>query len=121
MEINLTLLIQVVNFFIAWALLRILYFKPAIEYLAHRKKEYDCFINTLGFWQTKITSKEQEQSSVWSDFKTFSKLHGPSISKAEVSFKYSHPSSPHIDKNHMKELIEETKDLIVQGVSRVDI
>lgn len=121
MEINLTLFIQVINFLIAWALLRILYFKPAVEYIAHRKKEYDHLINTFSYWQTKITAKEHEKSLMWSDFKIFSKTHGPSISKTEEVFKYSHPLPPHIDKGHMEELVKETKELIIQGVSRVDI
>jgi hypothetical protein len=121
MEINLTLFVQVINFCIAWALLRILYFKPAVEYIAHRKKEYDHLVNTLSCWQTKITTKEHEKSRMWSDFKTFSKIHGPSVEKTEVPFKYSHPLPPHIDQKHVKELIEETKELIIEGVSRVDI
>lgn len=121
MEINLTLFIQVINFFIAWALLRVLYFKPAVEYLDHRKKEYDHLINTLSYWQTKITTKEHEKSRIWHDFKIFSKKHGPSIAKTEDVFRYSHPLPPHIDQKHMKELIEEAKGLIIEGVSRVDI
>lgn len=78
-------------------------------------------VNTLSHWQTKITTKEHEKNRAWTDFKTFSKKHGPSISAAQTAFKYSHALPPHVDKGHLQELIQETKESIMQGVSRVDI
>lgn len=121
MEINLTLVVQVINFCIAWALLRVLYFKPAIEYIAYKKKEYADLVDALGDWQQKITVKEYEKSQMWSDFKAFSKVHGPSIVKKEAPFKYSHPIAPHVDQKHIKELIEEATELIINEVSHVEV
>ncbi len=121
MEINLTLVVQVINFSIAWALLRILYFKPAIEYIAYKKKEYTDLVDALSDWQKKITIKEHEKSQMWKDFKAFSKAHGPSIVTMKVPFKYSHPIAPHIDQKHIKELIEEAAEFIIEGVSHVEV
>lgn len=123
MELNLTLFVQILNFFIAWFLLRILYFKPAIDFIDCRKKEYDQLIDRLHHWQSIMASKEQEINRLWGGLKQFGQEHKPPVATKGVFQAQYNPSLQvdTIDQKQIDLLVEEIKELIQEGVSHVEL
>ncbi len=124
MELNVTIFIQMINFFIAWFILRVLYFKPAIAFLDQQQKEHDQLVAILRRWQTDITGKEHEIDQVWSSLKLFSKDHKPdSMHPDVVIFKHIAPAleQPLVDKKQIDRLTKEVKQIIITEATHVDI
>ena len=124
MELNVTLFIQMINFFIAWFILRVLYFKPAIAFLDQQQEEHDQLIATLRRWQGGITLKEHEIAHVWSALKLFSKDHKPdSLHPDFFIFKDIAPAFEQlsVDKKQIDRLTKEVKQIIITEAAHVDI
>ena len=124
MELNVTIFIQMINFFIAWFILRVLYFKPAIAFLDQQQKEHDQLVAILRRWKTDITVKEHEIDQVWSALKLFSKAHKPdSMHPDFFIFKHIAPAleQPSVDKKQVDRLTKEVKQIIITEAVHVDI
>ncbi len=124
MELNVTLFIQMINFFIAWFILRMLYFKPAIAFLDQQQKEHDQLVATLRRWQSNITLKEHEINQVWSTLKVFSKDHKPDSMPSDFFiFKHIAPELEQlsVDPKQIDRLTKEVKQIIITKAAHVDI
>ncbi len=124
MELNVTLFIQMVNFFIAWFLLRMLYFKPAIAYLDQQQKEHDQLMASLHRWQNEISHKQEEVDQVWYALKSFSKEHKPAtLDTNAVIFTHIAPEleQPSVDKRQIERLTKEVKQTIIMEAAHVDL
>lgn len=121
MELNITLGIQILNFFIAWFLLHVLLFKPAIRYMQAEQKAHDQRLEGIAIWQTRIIQKEQEATLVWNDLNVFVMQHKPDITPVpNLHMRYADAQIP---SQHPEQdaLTKTLKDILVTGISNVDI
>ena len=124
MELNLTLFIQMGHFFIAWLLLRTLYFKPAVDLLDQREQNDVQLGDSIRKWQSANMQKEQKIQTMWSGLKRFSAKHRPDITQSDYFlFKELAPSfEPEpLSQQQLDMLEKEVSQVIVSGVAHVDI
>lgn len=118
MELNITLVVQIINFFIAWLLLHVLCFKPAIAYMQSQQKASDQLFEAISIWQARIAQKEYAIHEIWRNLATFVRHHKPDITRT--------PSLPidYNDQNFTTEqaqlddlLVKTLKDILLTGIS----
>lgn len=122
MEINITLVIQIINFAIAWFILHACYFKPAITYIYDTDQAYDRLQQTLTDWQGKITQKEHALYNLWFQFKGFSKQHVPEVVLPITQISnITSESKLSVDAHEVNQLAYILQDTIIKEVSNVDL
>lgn len=65
MNVNATLVIQAINFAIAYIVLRTFLFKPAIAVIQHEQEEQEAIKNVIGQQEQSIELKEKERQKHW--------------------------------------------------------
>lgn len=121
MELNITLGIQILNFLLAWSLLHIFLFKPAIQHMQMQQQAYDKLLEAVSVWQGRIVQKEQEISLIWNELSAFVQHHKPDIE--HIPQEYVRYAYPHITLQHQEHavLVQTLKDVLVTGLTDVDI
>lgn len=124
MEINITLFIQAIHFFVALYILRILYFKPALAVLDIKSNEDEQQLQTIRKWQVQITQKESDRRSIWQKLKKVSAKQAPEVIKPDFFiFKGIAPSfEPEpLDAKQVDSLVKTAKGMIIKGAEYVDV
>lgn len=122
MEINATLVIQILNFLIAWFILHVCYFKPAITYIYNMQQAYDQLNRTLADSQDRITQKEDALQSIWNLFKRFSKQHTPEVTEQVLEIPPTASTSElPIYAQEVDQLVASLQEKIIVEVSNVDL
>ncbi len=118
MYVNITLLIQIINFSITYHLLNKLIFSPIIISLKKKKTVEDNFINSLKKEEHLLLSKEKRLHQDLIDFqRKIQKKYVPLTKKSiEVQFDITYER----DEKEVKNLTKKIKDLLVKEVPRVD-
>jgi len=122
MNINIepiTLIFQVLNFFIAYILLRFLLLKPAYAIIQEEQYEREHLHNNIAYQRALLTRKEQEIKDHWRGCQEHFLKNKPSIDNPELYiFKYITPSieQPHIAPQTITKLIKNVQDAIIKKV-----
>ena len=77
MQVNITLLIQVCNFFVAWFLLHKLFFKPAIAVLETDQQKNETLVSEQARQELAVQEKKQRNLHNWRKLKQFSRQYMP--------------------------------------------
>jgi hypothetical protein len=124
MQVNITLLIQGCNFFVAWFLLHKLLFKPAIAVLDADQRKNEMLTAEQARQELVVQEKKQINQHVWRKLKQFSRQYMP------------HESSPAIESmnranesllvSQERELVhpdqvQSVKEAIIKQVLHVDL
>lgn len=129
MQVNITLLVQVCNFFVAWLLLHKLYFKPAIAALDLQQDKVDEVISETEARRTYVVHKQHEIDICWRKLKQFSRLQMPQDVVQELSgrpeavaLESSDTSIENpLDGSAHEKLVSELKNKIISEVSHVEL
>lgn len=90
--INLTLLFQIVHFFIAYLLLRFFILKPILSLVQKEKQARQSLLSNLQNLKEQVTIKEQEKQNAWLHYQYYFALHTPNVEKAaHIFFKKNVP------------------------------
>jgi len=82
MNINITIFIQIANFFVGYQLLKYLLFKPALQYLQSEEKKKESMTKNISDQQGLLDSKIETKSVNWKQCQQYFSEHCPkSISK----------------------------------------
>lgn len=122
MDINLTLVLQMINFFVAWYLLKRFYFVPVIDVIRAREQKIKQLRHAIDISHDELEHMQQERVSLWRMLKRFVQAHGPaSIEKEPVAIetkkKASLPQEP--SQETVRHLQQELKQEIAKGASHV--
>lgn len=129
MQVNITLFVQVLNFFIAWLLLHKFYFKPAIAALDLQKTKLDAVLFQKDTWRDYVVSKQHEIGTCWRKLKQFARLQMPQelvqgqsnrLAAVELDSSDSIAENP-LDGSAHEKLVSELKNKIVAEVSHVEL
>lgn len=129
MQVNITLIAQACNFFIAWFLLHRFYFKPAITALDARQKEHDSVLSQKDTWRDYVTTKQHEIHTCWRKLKHFARHHLPEtpaldqserVTAIEKAVAGTAPETPVVGSVH-ELLVKELKDKIIAEVLHVEL
>lgn len=79
-DINLTLIVQIIHFIIAYWLIKTGILRPLLNLIV-QQDEYDTRIKEhIGSYTHQIATKEQEKRSLWISFQRFFSQHNPTSS-----------------------------------------
>ena len=129
MQVNITLLFQACNFFIAWFLLHKFYFKPAISSLDAQEKKHDAMLSQKNVWHEYVSVKQQDIHTGWRKLKQFARHHLPEEGlpvppvlrvQLEEPFEQAAQEPPIVGPVHAT-LVQELKDTIIAEVLRVEV
>ena len=97
--INATLIVQVVHFFIAFALIKYFFFKPTFAHINAEETLQESLVNSVQEHQKTVAEKEKEISDQLQDVRTYFAQNVPSL-KAQPLLVSSRPSVviPHFNK-----------------------
>ena len=116
--INFTLIIQAINFFIAFFIIKYFFFKAAVSHINVEDKLQQSLITIVQEHQLAIAHKEQEINAHWQSVKNYFVQNGPAI-RAEPFFIAKRPSIviPHFDH---AQIVQGAKDLAQALIKQVD-
>ncbi len=120
-EINLTLLIQVGNFIIAYVILRALFFKPVVMVIKQEDQEKDSLLDTIEQRRILLREREKERQELWRTCQHYFVQHAPDIPSRFLKISQSPPEStlPSLDQKTVEKYSTLIADAIVEKVRHV--
>lgn len=115
MQINCTVFIQIINFWVTYFFLRKILFEPAMEMINKKKHAKDSLINHLQEKELTIDELIRQKAKELIDFReqVQFKYKKPEIKPLEIKTDLVYES----DKKRIEELINSSKNLIIEKVS----
>ena len=122
MTLNGTLFAQAINFFIAYVLLRWLYFKPAIAQIKQEEESTTDVKNIISERSLAIERKQQQQKEHWLACQQYCQEQMPSIAKPDfLMFAVDTPAIEQFvcDEIKLKQLSNMVTDVLAQRIDHV--
>lgn len=88
--INCTLIVQIINFFIAFFIIKYFFFKPILASLHAEDAFQNTLINKIQTHRAMVAQKEQELSVQWQSVQRYFEQNSPSL-KQRPSFPFRSP------------------------------
>lgn len=120
-EINLTLLIQVINFIIAYIILRFLFFRPVVAVIKREDQEKDSLLDTIEQRRIMLQDREKERQELWRQCQYYFIEHAPQMpSRLQMTIAaLPEQQLPSLDQKTIEKYSELVTDAIVQKVRHV--
>lgn len=118
--INATLVVQAIHFYIAFLMIKHLFFKPLFAQIEQENSLQESLISTVQKQQMRVAEKEQALKDQWQQLKAYfareaPAIHAPLFSEAE----HAPIKIPGIPSDQIKKVISQTAQSIVQKVEHV--
>lgn len=122
MNINITIAVQAVNFFIAYILFRFILLKPAYNAIQEDRSTKQSLEHLIADEKCLIEEKRQIIIDQWSDSALFFKKHLPLLIHRAWLFKGIAPKMKikPIEKSELEEITQQLSDTIIQTIGLVD-
>lgn len=120
-EINLTLLMQVINFALAYLVLRVFFFKPVVGAIRKEDQEKESLIDTIEQRRVMLEEREKERQLQWRKCQDYFVRHAP-VLPSRVALTTKTPlmlTSSSLDLKKIEEYSTFIADDIVQKVRHV--
>lgn len=116
--INFTLVIQALNFLIAFFIIKYFFFKSAVFQIHAEDTLQESLVSTVQEHQMAVTTKEQELTNHWQAMRSYFVNNAPSL-KSSPLFVSKKPSVivPEFEQSAVKDA---TRSLAAQLIKRVD-
>ena len=120
MNVNITLIIQGINFFIAYGIMRIFLLKPAIQVIQDEQAQQAKLNTIIRQQEQSITIKGGERQKYWQICRDYFKDNKPSIDQAPLFIKeMPEVSVPVVPDDLVDKLVEETQRVLIQKIGHV--
>lgn len=122
MTINITIIIQMLNFGIAYILLRFLFFKPTVALLNDEKTAHDSVNHLIADRRAVCLKKEQELDDCIQSCRQFFKINKPHVRGIyQIVFKELTPSITvkSLDNKIIQDATEQIKRALIKRVEHV--
>ena len=119
MNINATLIIQAANFFIAYILLRALFFKPVVAIIRQEQSHLDGLVTQLTEKRKAVIGLELSKQEQWRVAQQEFRLHFPDVMASDLYFFRQltpEQSATIIDELSIKQVEKELVDDIIRKV-----
>lgn len=120
MNVNGTLIVQALNFFLAYIILRFLYFKPAAAALTKEQAVKDDLQVSIATLQATVAAKQYEQKKVARSYQVYYEQHAPEVAQSAVSFVKDVGAGLQVPTLDQKELGIITNEVVEQLLNKVD-
>ena len=122
MNVNITIFIQIVNFLIAYLIIRTLLLKPTVAVILQDEKHRAELDQTLNAIETINQKKEETLDHDWQQCKQEFKKHAPQAIKAEILKQAATESTveiPSLDKKSVEQMTDQVTDQLKESLSHV--
>lgn len=122
MNLNMTLFVQMINFFIAYLLFRIILFKPAVVIMDLKQDQENNLVTVIDATKLLITQKKQLYQQQWEALIEFYGRSKTRLLKNDTRvFKNITPELPQqmVSDELIKQLTDQTADLLVKKIDRI--
>jgi len=117
MNINITLIVQAVNFFIAYHIMRTFLLKPAVQVIQDEQAQQTKLNTVIRQQEQSITTKEGERQKYWQTCRDYFKDNKPFIDQAILFIKeIPEVSVPVVSDDLVDKLVEETQYALIQKI-----
>ena len=118
-QVNITVLVQIINFLIAYAILRFILFRPAVELILADEKKRSDLREAIASKYSLITREKGVLLAQWQQAHLFYEQHAPVVDDSLHGFFagiYPVQEYPHISDEAAQQLIESTVHELVKKV-----
>ncbi len=121
MNINVTLVIQAINFFIAYWIMRIFLFKPALREIQGEQMQQAKLNTIIRQQEQSITIKEDERQKHWQACRNYFRDNKPFIDLKKLVIKEEIPEVPLpiVSKELVDKLVDETQQALMQRIGYI--
>jgi len=122
MTINLTLVVQAINFLIAYIMIKKLFLKPAVEAIEQDDADERKDQEKITIQKEIVVGEEKRLQQRLSDFRKTFLEHEPEVAKAfEIAITpiSGLPSLPAINEKQVEKLAKQTADHLIEKVAHV--
>ena len=122
MMINLTIVVQAVNFFVAYLMIKKLLLQPAVARIYEEDRAYHQAVEKIARQKEKIALQEKRIEERLHAFKKTFLEHEPEVMRAEevaITIVPGMPELPAIDEKMVKQIAQEIVDQLTEKVAHV--
>lgn len=117
--INATLVAQAIHFFIAYLLIKYLFFKPVFVQIEQEDTLQASLIATVQAHQQKVAQKEQDLVTQWHSLRNYFSAHVPVIKPLDVPRNQAQVELPDHGSHYMDKAIDRATQEIIKQVNDV--
>ncbi len=120
MNINVTMVIQAINFFIAYWVMRIFLFKPALQVIQGEQIQQTRLNTIIRQQEQSITIKEDERQKHWQACRDYFRDNKPFIDLRKLAIKeIPEVSLPVVRQELVDKLADETQQVLIQKIGYI--
>ena len=120
MNINITLVVQAINFFIAYWVMRIFLFKPALQVIEGEQAQQTRLNTIIRQQEQSITIKEDERQKHWQACRDYFRDNKPFIDLRKLAIKeIPEVSLPVVRQELVDKLADETQQVLIQKIGYI--
>ena len=121
MKPNATLLVQAINFFVAYLMLRYLFIKPAVKAIEQEQQEKDHLQANIDEREKKLQKTAEKKEQEWSEFQEQFSHASPPVKKARIAHADVKPikKEQELTEQQQDQIAEDVKEAIVKKVRHV--
>lgn len=117
--INCTLIVQAINFFIAFFLIKYFLFKPVLAVINQEDAHQESLINTVQAHRAIVAQKEQDLSIQWHSAQEYFEENIPLIAKEQFFSTKSEIIKPEFDKQLIEDMAKQAAGQLIKKVNHV--
>jgi len=121
MNINITIIVQAFNFFIAYVIMRTFLLKPAVQVIRDEQDQQEKLNTVIRQQEKSIAIKGGERHKYWQARRDYFKDNKPSIDRTALPFQeIPEVSVPVVPDDLVDKLVDETQRALIQKIGLVD-
>ncbi len=117
--INFTLIVQAINFFIAFFLIKYLFFKPIVAQIQAEDDFQESLLNTVQANRTLVAQKEQELRAQWQSAQDHFKENTPSLKPAHFFSPRAALVKPEFDQSVIARTLKQATTELINRIDHV--
>jgi len=122
MKVNFTIIVQIINFFIGFLLLKYLLFKPAAKYLQDEEKKEEALTQKIDGQQRLLENKIEKKKTAWSGYQAQFQKSCPKPVTTQVfalEKERKEPKISEISDSEIEQTTQKVKEAFIQRVQHV--
>jgi uncharacterized membrane protein len=116
-NINITVFVQMINFWIAYWILRVVIFRPAVTCMQAQEAEIVELMRVIALKKQSVSQTQIEQKEQWDTFRKHCKFNTPGTEHTKKGFTFKrafNESDREIELKQIKELADQYSQRLIQ-------
>lgn len=122
MFIDATIIVQAIHFFIAYVILRTLFFRPALQELEMQKAEKQGLEDRIQYTKMVLEKKQHIRDEQWHETREFFDQNKPQVEEIDLFFFRDitpELKAPHISESESDILVNQASNAITETIKKI--